>query len=133
MKNLSIFLFVVGLCMISDVYGKKSTITVKNELNPKNKNILKVHCKSKNNDIGVKYLKIGEVMSFSFKTNFWGTTEFWCNLYKGPDYKRYRGITAYQAIGLFAKDGSSYNWLARDDGIYFHKDSLPSYYKTYWL
>ncbi|EFH53256.1 hypothetical protein ARALYDRAFT_484466, partial [Arabidopsis lyrata subsp. lyrata] len=126
MKNVSIFLIVFGLCMIGDVYGKKSMITVKNEFSPKSRLVLKVHCKSKNDDIGIKYLEIGEIMSFSFKTNFWGTTEFWCDIYKGPDYKRFRGFTAYQAKGLFVKDGSSYNWLARDDGIYFHKNLLPT-------
>ncbi|CAH2045298.1 unnamed protein product [Thlaspi arvense] len=133
MNNLSILLFVLGLCMSNDVYGDKSYITVKNELNPKGNRLLMAYCKSKNNMVGPRYLKFEEVMIFGFKTNFWGTTEFWCVVKKGPDYKRYGRFTAYKAVKMFVTDdGTKYNWLARDDGIYFHKGNFPPYLKANW-
>lgn len=71
-------------------------------------------------------------MAYNFKTNFWGSTEFWCDVYSGPDYKLVIYFTAYKVVGMFAKDGSSDNWIAIEDGIYFHKDSLLSTKKTNW-
>ena len=71
-------------------------------------------------------------MSLSFKTNVCRTTWFWSDIYKRSSDKHFIGFTAYQAQALFVKDRSSYNWLFRDDGIYFHNALLPSYYKFYW-
>ncbi|ESQ32797.1 hypothetical protein EUTSA_v10005094mg [Eutrema salsugineum] len=139
MKNLSKFLFVFGLlCMISsDVQGDRSFITVKNELNPKDKagpRLIMAYCKSKNNMIGPRYLKFEEIMIFGFKTNVWGTTEFWCVVKEGPHYnKRYGSFTAYKAKGLFVKDdGTKWNWSAKDDGFYFHKGNMPSLKLANW-
>ncbi|KAL2330048.1 hypothetical protein Fmac_017629 [Flemingia macrophylla] len=40
---------------------------------------LTVHCKSKDDDIGVQYLHPNASFGFSFKPNFFGTTQFYCS------------------------------------------------------
>lgn len=41
---------------------------------------LKLHCKSKNDDLGLKVIPSGGVWEFKFKTNFWGNTRFFCKV-----------------------------------------------------
>lgn len=40
--------------------------------------VLGVHCRSKDDDLGVHSLESGRSYSFHFKPNIWGTTEFTC-------------------------------------------------------
>ncbi|ESQ50118.1 hypothetical protein EUTSA_v10002162mg [Eutrema salsugineum] len=123
MKNLTIFLFVFALCMIGNVYGgnpfkgKKTTLLFRNGL--AYKKWLKVHCKSKNNDMGAKYLRPGGMdYQFSFHDNVLGGTLFWCTLSKGPDYKISKRFNAYVQGSGGKPHGGSYNYIAQDDGIY---------------
>ncbi|MCD7469537.1 hypothetical protein HAX54_008641, partial [Datura stramonium] len=47
---------------------------------PQNTPLLEVHCKSLDDDIGVRTLKVGDQFDFSFHENFWDTTHFHCTL-----------------------------------------------------
>ncbi|KAM6565460.1 hypothetical protein CsatA_024588 [Cannabis sativa] len=40
--------------------------------------VLTVHCKSKDDDLGVRTLKYNESFQFSFQPNIWDTTLFFC-------------------------------------------------------
>ncbi|XP_050211853.1 S-protein homolog 5-like [Mercurialis annua] len=40
---------------------------------------LTLHCKSKDNDLGIKLLHFDETFKFTFRPTFWGTTEFFCS------------------------------------------------------
>uniref|UniRef100_A0A7N0V9A2 S-protein homolog n=1 Tax=Kalanchoe fedtschenkoi TaxID=63787 RepID=A0A7N0V9A2_KALFE len=42
---------------------------------------VKVHCKSKNNDMGEHTLRHGMRTTFSFRANPFGRTYFWCNVF----------------------------------------------------
>ncbi|KAE9593560.1 putative plant self-incompatibility S1 [Lupinus albus] len=53
-------------------------VYVRNDL--VNGTLLTVHCKSKNNDLGVHKLNYKDEFKFQFKPNIWGTTLFYCGL-----------------------------------------------------
>ncbi|CAA7037791.1 unnamed protein product [Microthlaspi erraticum] len=101
--------------MIDNAYGLKTTVLIRNGLD--HKKWLKVHCKSKDDNLGDKYLGPGKDYHFNFSDNFWGTTRFGCTLSKGPDYKISKTFDAYVQDGT-KPHGGSYNYIAKDDGIY---------------
>ncbi|KAL0884799.1 hypothetical protein Bca101_008780 [Brassica carinata] len=79
---------------------------------------LKVHCKSGNDDMGTHYLKPGGIdYQFSVYDNVFGGTLIWCTLSKGPDYKVSSRFDAYKQNND-NPNGISYNYVAKDDGIY---------------
>ncbi|KAF8020574.1 hypothetical protein BT93_G1109 [Corymbia citriodora subsp. variegata] len=41
--------------------------------------LLTVHCKSKDDDLGIHGISSGNQWGFSFKPNIWGTTLFFCS------------------------------------------------------
>ncbi|GAB2228993.1 hypothetical protein Droror1_Dr00023127 [Drosera rotundifolia] len=43
--------------------------------------VIAVHCKSKDNDLGLHYLNYEETYQFKFRVNFWGTTLFFCGFH----------------------------------------------------
>ncbi|XP_022148919.1 S-protein homolog 1-like [Momordica charantia] len=94
-------------------------------VNGLSKDSLFVHCKSKDNDVGLHNLARGFEIQWSFDENVWGTTLFWCFLRKP-------GATA--SFDVFWVE-SRHNWLhhrcailtciwiAKDDGIYLRNNS----------
>ncbi|KAL1188681.1 putative S-protein1 [Cardamine amara subsp. amara] len=122
MKTISIFLVVFAFCMISNAYGiknpfkgKKTTLLFRNGL--AHKNWLKVRCKSGDNDVRERYMKPAEDWGFSFHDDVFGETLFWCTLYKGPTYKVHKKFDAYVQDKRMPH-GGSYNYIAKEDGIY---------------
>ncbi|ESQ55873.1 hypothetical protein EUTSA_v10026927mg [Eutrema salsugineum] len=73
MKTLSIFLFVLNICMISHVYGQ-----------------------SVDDRIAPGTLEPGASWGRNFKTNIWGNTRFMCTLKQGPNYRHHQSFTAFK-------------------------------------
>ncbi|KDP44437.1 hypothetical protein JCGZ_16270 [Jatropha curcas] len=64
---------------MSEVAGllpEKKTVNITNDLGPNTD--LRVHCKSKDDDLGEKLLHFRGYFTFQFHPNFWGTTLFYC-------------------------------------------------------
>ncbi|XP_022143641.1 S-protein homolog 1-like [Momordica charantia] len=92
-----------------------------------------IHCKSKDDDLGIHNLAVGAKFGWNFRDNLWGTTLFWCYMRK-PD-------NANASFEVYWDDKSKEQWLynfcnwedciwtAKDDGIYIknilgNKDEL---------
>nr|KJB26088.1 hypothetical protein B456_004G224700 [Gossypium raimondii] len=83
-----------------------------------NGKMLLVHCKSKDNDLGIHNLTAGAEFSWQFKLSVTGRTLFWC-------YMAYDNFHA--ALNVFWDNPIFFNkcnndnciWIAKDDGIYF--------------
>jgi hypothetical protein len=90
-----------------------------------------LHCKSKDDDLGMHYLQVGSEFSWHFEENFWGSTLFWCNMrtdkahaslnvfwlseYEEPKYG-FRFIA--RTCECFFSTKCTCIWTAKDDGIY---------------
>ncbi|CAB4292559.1 unnamed protein product [Prunus armeniaca] len=69
-----------------------------------------VHCKSKQDDLGVHLLHYNALYEFKFKPNFWGTTQFYCN-FTWPS--RIEWFDIYK----FKRDAGKFcYWMIKPDG-----------------
>ncbi|CAI0559513.1 unnamed protein product [Linum tenue] len=55
----------------------KKTVTIANRL--KSKATLKLHCRSRDDDLGVRYLRYDESYHFKFRTDIFFRTLFYCS------------------------------------------------------
>jgi hypothetical protein len=98
--------------------------------------ILLVHCQSKNNDLGVHNIPVNSEFDWSFRTNAWGTTLFWC--YLAPDDHSHADFNAFQdkeKITDSCDGNGNCCWIAKDDGVYlrdFPKNSTDDL-KYHWV
>ncbi|CAH2045303.1 unnamed protein product [Thlaspi arvense] len=113
MKNISVFLIVLGLCMISHVYG--GGFRIGNEL--KNKKKLWVSCYSGDDRISPRVVEPGQHWQRNFATNVFGGTQFMCTLRQGPNYRHHKKFTAFKQQSA-SDNGGLWDWRARENGIY---------------
>ncbi|CAI0541408.1 unnamed protein product [Linum tenue] len=80
-----------------------------------------VHCKSKNNDMGVHVVPPGSEYQWRFRPNIFGNTIFWCHVAKG------NVEVVFDAFNEEDKDpwerihmDNTY-WVARDDAVYLRQ------------
>ncbi|XP_060182617.1 S-protein homolog 21-like [Lycium barbarum] len=96
---------------------------------PQNSPLVKVHCKSNSDDLGVRTLKVGDKFDFSFHENFIGTTHFYCNFAWGTKindvdvWKRRKSLCKFPKL---FKENVYCTWLIKDSGIYFARKKNPS-------
>ncbi|KAG7598525.1 Plant self-incompatibility S1 [Arabidopsis suecica] len=120
MKYLLVFLFVYAMCIIGNVYGgETNTLNIWNDLDPNHKHTsLFVHCKSGSSDRGKQEVLWGKKYTFPIRDNIWKTTLFWCTFRHGPRYQIGAVFDVYEYKAGVAQ-GGTYEWTAREDGIYF--------------
>ena len=70
------FLLLFFSC-VSEICEATVSVNIKNGLGQNMS--LTLHCKSKDNDLGVQFLTYGQTFVFWFKRNIWGTTLFFCS------------------------------------------------------
>lgn len=122
MKNISILLFVFAICIIANVYGAQKNAAkpvhqatkfhFRNGLS--NKKGVKVRCTYGTRNFSDQLLKPGgpdSIMGFHNRS-----TLLSCVMTKGPDYKISSKFDAYTPR---MPGGTSYIYLAKDDGVYF--------------
>lgn len=98
-----------------------------------NKVPLIIHCKSKNDDLGIHYLMVGDVFQFHFKINIWYTTLFWCHMTwgaKDTTIDVFRTGTIKEST--LCQDSLKCSWYVKEDGFYFLGDDPPKTKKYGW-
>ncbi|CAI0394821.1 unnamed protein product [Linum tenue] len=86
----------------------QATVYITNHLTKK---ILIVHCRSKDDDLGVHAVAVGATIHWSFGQNLFGGTLFWCKL--AVEDKRIIFVAYDQGV-----DDVKGDWYVRDEGVY---------------
>lgn len=109
----------------------KNIIYFKNSFS-QDDDVLKVHCRSEKDDLGLHYVRHNLLYDIKFGDDFWGRTIFKCELTHGINYTYSRKFTAYRESYYFYKFGRTFYWDAHDDGIYFAYDGGKLSFKYGW-
>ncbi|RID66511.1 hypothetical protein BRARA_D01644 [Brassica rapa] len=129
-----LFLTFVLCFRFNEAKCHKNTLVFQNSLTL-SKSTLKVHCKSKDNDLGDHFVKFNDpAYNFSFHDDvFFFTTEFNCYLFwKGANLVYHQTFIAYVGA-FFFRCGALYVWNARDDAIYLSIDRKPEKIMYNWI
>ncbi|CAF1866470.1 hypothetical protein Bca4012_033800 [Brassica carinata] len=132
MKLAFIFLYLIFSLHVESNVEKchKNMVAIQNNLTL-SRSILKVHCVSKDDDLGDHFLRFQDVAyNFSFHDSLL-ITRFKCILWKGANLEYHQNFTAYQG-GAYLKCGKFNSWEARDDGIYFSRNREPMKLMYIW-
>ncbi|GAV63238.1 LOW QUALITY PROTEIN: Self-incomp_S1 domain-containing protein, partial [Cephalotus follicularis] len=98
-----------------DAIGQGSLATVRVQITNQMASNVTIHCKSKNDDLGIHVISSGQSYGWGFKVNFWQTTLFFC----GFTTEKGRGVyDIYKARrdNLRCLDGNTCFWDVEDDG-----------------
>ena len=84
---------------------------------PSSESSLRLHCKSKDNDLGFHTLGLNQVYKWSFNVNFWASTLFWCNFWWDGKYAAFHVFDSkiWGSMG----ETDIYSYEVRADGFYF--------------
>ncbi|KAL9664925.1 hypothetical protein QQ045_020334 [Rhodiola kirilowii] len=85
---------------------------------------LRIHCKSKDDDLGSRVLPPGGAFDFSFKETIIGWTRFWCDVYWTGRSEVFVAYNTYEYLN-FTRSCRSCNceWFLKRQG--------PCYYKKH--
>ncbi|CAN8302711.1 unnamed protein product [Cochlearia groenlandica] len=135
MNNHFVFFIViayyVGTSNSSDLF-LPNTVYVRNSFT-KNNDILQVHCKSEEDDLGGHLLHRHGLYTFRFGDKYFGGTTFYCQLRHGDNFTYYRYFRAYKEDPILIRFGARYLWDARDDGIYYGENGHKIELKFLWF
>ncbi|KAF2562636.1 hypothetical protein F2Q70_00018876 [Brassica cretica] len=130
--------FVLFILVTSTYFGineacKKNQVEIHNQLGPGK--VLQFHCRSGDDDIGVKTLNFNAVpYIIRFHDEIPNLTKWDCILRQGPKMEYSYDVQVYKAgPRLIPRCGQLRVWTAKIDGIYFtRKLSLPSGFALSW-
>ncbi|XP_022727882.1 S-protein homolog 1-like [Durio zibethinus] len=90
--------------------------------------ILFLHCKSGDNDLGIRNLTVGTEFDWKFKPQIFGKTLFWC--YMASDHGHASFNVFWNDDDLFYRCAwKNCIWIAKDDGIYLK--NIPQKYDEF--
>lgn len=100
-------------------------VGISNEIVGPNQTLV-LHCKSKDDDLGEHYLKVGDGFEWKFKENLFSTTLYWCSFRTIPLNFHAEFEVFWQEKGNWLASRCSYRfcfWIARADGVYLQNIS----------
>ena len=100
---------------------QQETVYVINNL-PPNSAPLKLHCASKDDDLGYHTLSTNQDYHWSFCDDVIPKTLYFCHLWWGS---KNQAFDAYKQTWVRPGSNQHY-WVAKSDGIYFSEQNTPS-------
>ncbi|CAN4090970.1 unnamed protein product [Withania somnifera] len=136
---INIFLLTLFITPLNISLAKKCFLSAKYEVHVINKLStnapkLRVHCASKDDDLGNNYLPIGGDLNWSFCESFFDQTLYFCHFWWGSKDKAF---DVFNYAPYCVKDAKVANylkyckWEVRNDGFYLEKYNETS--KTYYM
>lgn len=122
-KNVIAVLDKYHVHVVNSVFNKYH-VHVVNSL-PNNNFPLVIHCKSKDNDLGVHNLYVGNDFNWGFHQNVWETTLFFCHFQWSNKQTSFSVFDHYLADEICHNTFVCY-WLVKDDGFYLSNVTNPS-------
>lgn len=136
MTKIIVFLVVIMSILVqttNSVFTKRFTVHIINTLS-NNDTPFSVHCKSQDDDLGLKTPTVGDDYNFSFRANVFKTTRFYCHFLWGSRKQVFDVFNRYQSYecGKIKRNNYECFWKVQDDGFYFGGHNSPeSYSKKY--
>ncbi|KAL7145205.1 hypothetical protein ABFS83_07G065000 [Erythranthe nasuta] len=117
------FLILLSLNFCHEIEAKKRHLVKIYNRMPQGTPALTVHCASKDDDFGNRSLSTGQDFNWSFRTNFWGTTLFFCRFWWGRKTIAFDVFdAAWEASGFH----HTYTYVVNKDGAFVTYDETPS-------
>ncbi|CAL0312156.1 unnamed protein product [Lupinus luteus] len=124
--TLTTYMFMVPVQCEENTFPQVTTVSVKNDLG--NGIILFLHCKSRDNDLGVHSLAYGQSQTWSFRLNVIGSTLFFCRVtWNNVD----RSLEIYNANTDDAQCLSQCYRSVTLDGIFYYWQFKDYWYQKY--
>ncbi|GER50095.1 plant self-incompatibility protein S1 family [Striga asiatica] len=112
------------------IVGETYHVHIVNGLEKRPK-LMKVHCRSADDDLGTHVLWVDQEYFWRFKINVFGSTLFYCDVKRGQRPKHFVAFnTSVEGLSCF-KTGQCY-WLIADKGFYFSMDDYTWEKKFGW-
>lgn len=89
----------------------------------------RIHCYSKDDDLGAHLLWMKEEFRFEFTVDFWKKTHFWCDMGFGTNERTVDVFQTGIETHTCRSTGNCF-WSMREDGIYFSNND-QSWVKKY--
>ncbi|KAL0560277.1 hypothetical protein IC582_000677 [Cucumis melo] len=86
---------------------------------------LLVHCKSRDDDLGIQHLVKGAEFHWTFRVSLFGRTLFWCYLEKPNFSVSFESFWVEKHVWLNSRCyDKNCIWIAKDDGIYLRNNPV---------
>ncbi|KAL7105778.1 hypothetical protein ACP275_07G066600 [Erythranthe tilingii] len=126
--RINVTLFFLILLSFNFIYGiearkrRSHSIKVFNRMSQDTTPVT-VHCASGDYDVGNRTLYYRQDFNWQFKTNFWGTTLFFCRFWWGPKTKAF---DVFKAKWDRDEYHHTYTYEVNEQGFYVGYDEEPS-------
>ncbi|KAL7106131.1 hypothetical protein ACP275_07G092300 [Erythranthe tilingii] len=115
-------LVLIATCTRGDVH-----VQVKNEL--KNGVRMNVHCRSRDDNLGLHNVDSGDAVKWDFTPNFWGTTLFYCDW--SEDHSIWYHFDAYNDDKDYRRCHFTCRWMIYGNGTLYGYDDVSGYWSWY--
>ncbi|ONI27011.1 hypothetical protein PRUPE_1G062900 [Prunus persica] len=124
-QTIILLVFALSITTICEAYSFFVSTDVKiiNALGPQTD--LNVHCRSKNDDIGLHNLHHEDNFQFHFRPNYWRSTKFYCS-FKWSDQFHWFDIFIHNR-----DDCKHCTWMIKSGGPCRYNDETESFDKCY--
>lgn len=106
----------------------KYTVRIDNEI-PRDS--IRAHCKSKDDDLGMKSLASKQHFQWSFCQNIWQTTLYFCHFYWQSKQQVFNVFNQTMGYACFFGEIAECRWIVKPEGFYYYDFNSSSLIKKY--